>query len=164
MTCCHSLYLADHQLSQEPCVVNFTDLCSCRHDIRAAVFLCSLAYRLPTQAGWVGCESSVLTLHDQWEMASFNCMLWQVFFMCHVVQVLHMQTLGGPSSTGGLEPQPGWMALYPESRYMLTLAPAAVRLAWPQPQPEAFAAYASVFVFMPCSKSCWRLTCILVSI
>lgn len=103
-------------------------------------FLCFLVHRLPTQAGWVGCESSVLTLHDQWEVASFK---WHV-------QVLHMQTPGGPSPTEGREPLPGWMALYPESRYMLTLASAAARLVWPQPQSVGFAASArSVYAPIP---------------
>ena len=38
------------------------------------------------------------------------------------VQVLHMQTQGDPNPTEGQEPQLGWMALYPESRYLLTPA------------------------------------------
>lgn len=68
---------------------------------------------------------------------------------CHV-QVLHMQTLGGPSPTGGREPQPGWMALYPKSRYMLTLASAAARLACgPSHNLKTLLHLLKVFMFQP---------------
>lgn len=68
---------------------------------------------LTIQADQEGFKSQVLVLHKQLHKhrngTSCKC----------EVQVLHMQTQGGPNPAEGQEPQLGWMALYPESRYML---------------------------------------------
>lgn len=123
------------------------ELCGARFTAGVHAFQCRLvrtAWQVVPCVTWHACihpSQSLYTtgdihllrsaVNDHW-CASMMLGSTQSGASCgHHVQAPCLPTQEGPNPTGGLEPQPGWMALCPESRFLLTLVQAAVGLAWP---------------------------------